>query len=142
LINKITSLRLTSMRVISHLKYLSAWEGEHFGGWTTLHLLQKMERAATSDMSTKRIVAEPGWHNGFRSLVQCTNPTIWNFLTALKLEQGLTDQKITDCLMRRPPPPRAAKWFRYDAQLESFMQGYDNQKYEVLECLTAVSAAL
>ena len=43
------------------------------------------------------------WHDGFRSLVQCTNPTIWNFLTALKLEQGLTDQKITDRHMRRPP---------------------------------------
>jgi hypothetical protein len=58
------------------------------------------------------------------------------------LEQGLTDQKITDRLMRRPPPPRAAKWVRYDAQLESFMQAYDNQEYEVLDYLTAVSAAL
>ena len=36
-----------------------------------------------------------GWHNGFRALLGCTNPAIWFFLTALKLEQGLTDQKIT-----------------------------------------------
>jgi len=83
-----------------------------------------------------------GWHNGFRSLVQCTNPTIWKFLEALKLEQGLTDQKITDRLMRRPPPQRAAKWIRYDSLLESFMQAYDNQEYEVIDYLSAVSAAL
>ena len=83
-----------------------------------------------------------GWHNGFRSLVQCSNPTIWKFLEALKLEQGLTDQKITDRLMRRPPPQRAAKWIRYDSLLESFMQAYDNQEYEVIDYLSAVSAAL
>ena len=83
-----------------------------------------------------------GWHNGFRSLVQCSNPTIWKFLEALKLEQGLTDQKITERLMRRPPPQRAAKWIRYDSLLESFMQAYDNQEYEVIDYLSAVSAAL
>ena len=82
------------------------------------------------------------WHNGFRSLVQCTNPTFWSFLTALKFEQGLTGQKITDRIMRRPPQPRAAKWVRYDAQLESFMNAYDNQEYEVLDFLTAVASAL
>ena len=27
-----------------------------------------------------------GWHLGFKSLVQCTNPTLWTFLDALKLE--------------------------------------------------------
>ena len=38
-------------------------------------------------------------HLGFKSLVQCTKPTLWTFLDALKLEQGLTDQKIADRLM-------------------------------------------
>jgi hypothetical protein len=37
---------------------------------------------------------------------------------------------------------RAAKWVPYDAQLESFMQAYDNQEYGVLDYLTVVSAAL
>ena len=26
-----------------------------------------------------------GWHNGFKSIVNCTNPTIWSFMDALKL---------------------------------------------------------
>ena len=46
-----------------------------------------------------------GWHNGFRSLVRCSNPTIWSFLDALKLEQGLTDQKIVERLLLHPAPP-------------------------------------
>ena len=44
-----------------------------------------------------------GWHNGFRSLMGCTNPTIWRFLDVLKKE--LEDQK----LMRQPPPARQKK---------------------------------
>ena len=44
---------------------------------------------------------------GFRSLVCCTNRTIWTFLDAMKLEQGFTYQKLADRLMLRgPPPPR------------------------------------
>ena len=46
-----------------------------------------------------------GWHNGFRSLVRCSNQTIWSFLDALKLEKGLTDQKITERLLLHPAPP-------------------------------------
>ena len=42
-----------------------------------------------------------GWHLGFKSLVQCTSPTLCTFLDALKLEQRLTDQKIADRLMLR-----------------------------------------
>ena len=50
-----------------------------------------------------------GWHNGFRSLVRCSNPTIWSFLDALKLEQGLTDQKIANayCFILLPPDRRS-----------------------------------
>ena len=29
-----------------------------------------------------------GWHNGFKTLVACANPTMWRFLDCLKLEQG------------------------------------------------------
>ena len=46
------------------------------------------------------IPSDMAGYTQFKSLVQCTNPTLWTFLDALKLEQELTDQKITDRLMR------------------------------------------
>ena len=51
---------------------------------------------------------DEGWHNGFQALLGCTNPTIWSFLSALKLEQGLAGQKMTYHLMRRPSPQATA----------------------------------
>ena len=62
-----------------------------------------------------------GWHNGFRSLVRCSNPTIWSFLDALKLEQGLTDQKIAERLLLHPAPPRSKKWVNLDNKLQEFI---------------------
>ena len=64
------------------------------------------QKIVQTDQVPSSNIAE-GWHLGFKSLVQCTNPTLWSFLDALKLEQGLTDQKISDWLMLRAPEPRA-----------------------------------
>ena len=36
-----------------------------------------------------------GFHSGFTQLIGCTNPTIWAFLLALKLQQSITDRKMT-----------------------------------------------
>ena len=83
-----------------------------------------------------------GWHNGFRALLGCTNPTIWSLLTALKLEQGLTDQKMTDRLIRRPPLQRDVKWIRLDEKVEDFMTAWDYGRYEVLNYLSAISAVI
>ena len=71
-----------------------------------------------------------GWHLGFKSLVQCTNPTRWTFFDALNLEQGLTEQKITDWLMLRAPEPRANKWIEVDQKMEEKM-AFDNDRYEL-----------
>ena len=79
---------------------------------------------------------------GFKSLVQCTNPTLWSFLDALKLEQGLTGQKIADRLMLRAPEPRAKKWIEFDQKLKEKMVAYDNDRYEILEFLNVIEATL
>ena len=70
-----------------------------------------------------------GWHNGFRSLVRCSNPTIWSFLDALRLEQGLTDQKIAELLLLHPAPSRSKKWVNLDNKLQEFINAYDNEQY-------------
>ena len=54
------------------------------------------------------------------------------FLTALKLKQGLTDQKMTNHLMLGPPPQRGPKWIGLNEKLEDFMSAWDNGGYEVL----------
>ena len=41
-----------------------------------------------------------GWHNGFKNLVSCSNPTIWKFMDCLKLKQALTDSQIAKHLNR------------------------------------------
>ena len=41
-----------------------------------------------------------GWHNGFASMVSVPNPTIWQFLDCLKIEQGLTERKIVKKQMK------------------------------------------
>ena len=79
---------------------------------------------------------------GLKSLVQCTNPTLWSFLDALKLEQGLTDQKIADRLMLRAPELRAKKWIEVDQKLEEKMVAFDNDRYEILEFLHVIAATL
>ncbi len=67
-------------------------------------------------------------------------PDAWD---ELKLEQGLTDQKIADRLMLKPPPPRAQKWVNLDTKLENFVVAYDNDQYDnVVDFLSAVSATV
>ena len=74
---------------------------------------------------------------GFKSLVQCTNPTLWSFLDALKL-----DQNIADRLMLRAPEPRAKKWIEVDQKLEEKMVAYDNNRYYILQILNSIAATL
>ena len=61
----------------------------------------------------------------------------------MKLEQGLTDQKLADGLMLLPPPPRSQKWIILDTKLEGFVNVYDNDQYDdVKDLLSAVSSTL
>ena len=84
-----------------------------------------------------------GWHNGFLSLVRCSNPNIWSFLDALKLEQGLTDQKIAERLLLHPASPRSKKWVNLDNKLQEFINAYDNEQYgSYVDFLSAVSSLL
>ena len=80
-----------------------------------------------------------GWHNGFKSLVSCTNPTLWKFLDCLKLEQAITDTKIASFLNRDDPPRRQSKWIKYDERLDRVINSYDRYT-DVMEFLTVVAA--
>ena len=51
-----------------------------------------------------------GWHNGWRSLVQHSNPVIWTFLGALLEQQAETELQIADWMMRKPAPTGHTKF--------------------------------
>lgn len=77
-----------------------------------------------------------GWHNGFRSLLGCSNPTIWRFIDVLKKEQDLTDWKIAQKLMRSPAPPRQKKWIDFDRRLNNIIAAYDDyDRLDFLKCV-------
>ena len=70
-----------------------------------------------------------GFHNGFRSLLQCTNPTLWKFLDKLKLEQALTDAKMTKKQMREAPARRERKCIQLDDRIQQFVDHYETMDY-------------
>ena len=94
----------------------------------------------TTDKRGSRNTIAEGWHLRFKFLVQCTNPILWTFLDAIKLEQGLTDQKIDVLLKLRAPEPRTKKWIEVDQKLEKKMVAYDNDRYEILKFLDVIAA--
>ena len=48
-----------------------------------------------------------------------SNPTIWNFISAMQLEQSMTDTKQTAVLVDERPPKRLAKSTRRDDRVLS-----------------------
>ena len=64
---------------------------------------------------------------------------MWKFLDCLKLEQAITDTKISRYLNREPAPRRQAKWIRYDERLERVINDYDSYA-DVMEFLKVVAA--
>ena len=51
-------------------------------------------RRTQADIKRTNNCAE-GFHSGLTQLIGCTNPAIWAFLRALKLQQSITDRKMT-----------------------------------------------
>ena len=74
-----------------------------------------------------------GWHNGFKSIVNCTNPKIWSFMDALKLEHSLAELKIVKHLTRTSPLPQQKKWINNDHRLQKDVRSYDS--YPILTYL-------
>ena len=64
---------------------------------------------------------------------------MWRFFDCLKLEQAITDHKISRHLNRDPPPRREAKWIRYDERLDEVINDYDTYA-DVMQFLKVVAA--
>ena len=62
----------------------------------------------------------------------------YNLEISRLLEEGknLTDVKMTQHLMRQPPPPRARKWIIYDEKLKRIVDDFES--YDLVDYLTAI----
>ena len=74
-----------------------------------------------------------GWHDGFQTLVGCSNPTLWTFLTALKKEENLTFSKKVKMSLGEGPEPKRRKWRLYDERLSSIVDDFD--EYDPMDYL-------
>lgn len=91
--------------------------------------------AVLSDLDRTNNKVE-GFHNGFKSMMSCDNPTIWTFINNLKLEQALTEFKVLNGFELYPTTlTRDQK--RYNAKIKSIVSSYNNQ--DILEFLTSLS---
>ena len=89
------------------------------------HHIWNQHEACMSRIPRSTNIAE-GWHNGFMSLMQCHNPTLWKFSDCIKKEQSLTDAKIVKYKMKDDSEPRADKWVKLDTKLHKFIECYDD----------------
>ena len=57
------------------------------------------------------------FHNSFKQLMGHTHPTIWGFIDTMRLQQGITDGKITSVLAGDPAPARHPRDVKKDARI-------------------------
>ena len=79
-----------------------------------------------------------GWHNGFQTLVGCSNPTLWTFLTDLKKEENLTFSKKVKMSLGEGPEPKRRKWRLYDERLSSIVDDFD--EYDPMDYLHCIGS--
>ena len=57
------------------------------------------------------------WNKKFAGVVGHSNPTIWNFLAAVKMELSATDGKISSYLVGQQPPKRKKVYLDKDTAI-------------------------
>ena len=62
-------------------------------------------------------------------------------MEALKLEQALTDVKLTKHLMREPLEPRQQRWIKFDQRINTVIESYDEYD-DVLNYLKVVGCLM
>ena len=77
-----------------------------------LHLWNQYDTVLTRLPCSNNLVEV--WHNGFQTLVGCSNPTLRTFLTALNKEENLTFSKKVKMSLGYGPEPKRRKWRLYD----------------------------
>ena len=115
----------------------NTWIGNSASGPLFDQWSWNQHEAVLDNLSRSSNIAE-GWHDGFKTLVGCTNPAMWKFLECLMLEQASKDLKIAKHYNREAPAPRLPRWVEYDDNLDAVINTYDEYA-DVLAYLNVVA---
>ena len=81
-----------------------------------------------------------GFHHAFSSLVGYNNPTIWDWLTAVRDKQTLTANDIVRQMGRHPPGARYQAILSRHLKLKDYVTDYAN--YDLFEYLDLCNIAM
>lgn len=71
-----------------------------------------------------------GWHTRFQSLLQCSNPTIFRCLNAIKMEQKRNEDFIARLSAGENPPPQKKKYKAVSDRIKRIVNNYNGQNIE------------
>ena len=66
--------------------------------------------------------AVEAWHRAFQSSLQCSHPTLWKFVQALKKEQGYQESIRAQAIAGGIPIPQKKKYVALNRRLQRLMQ--------------------
>ncbi len=64
------------------------------------------------------------WNKKFSSILGHANPTIYNFIYALQMEQSSTDGKISAYMVGEMPPKRKKSYCDKDRRIHRIVENY------------------
>ena len=66
-----------------------------------------------------------GWHRRFQSVLQCSRPTVFKCINALRLEQKRNEDEIARLVAGELPPPQKKKYRDLNRRIKGIVSGYD-----------------
>jgi hypothetical protein len=93
---------------------------------TFAHGLWNVFNAVNEDDARTNNAIE-GWHRRFSTLSGAHHPTLWKFITTLKLEQGHTEFRLAQLTAGASPPAKRRKYRDMDKRIRRNVSKYDKQ---------------
>ena len=82
------------------------------------------------------------WNKKFSALVGHANPTIYNFIAAVQMEQSSTDKKILANSLGEQPPKRKKANSDKDRRIFSIVKNYHSYEDDVLTYIDLLKSAM
>ena len=85
------------------------------------------ERTKNGEYRTNNNVE--GWHRRFQSVLQCSNPTIFKCIDAIKMEQKRYEDVIARLNSGESPPPQRKRYKEANVRIERIVNSYNGHDF-------------